>query len=77
MFGLLMGAFSTCGPAAARARQMSSVRLCTGQAASSTTRSSLLDYLPSYAPDLNPDEYLNCDLKCEVAKPPIAARKAR
>jgi transposase len=23
-------------------------------------------YLPSYSPELNPDEYLNCDLKCGV-----------
>ena len=23
-------------------------------------------YLPSYSPELNPDEYLNCDLKAEV-----------
>ncbi|MBI5562771.1 MAG: transposase, partial [Deltaproteobacteria bacterium] len=21
-------------------------------------------YLPSYSPELNPDEYLNCDVKC-------------
>ena len=27
-----------------------------------------LHYLPSYSPDLNPDEYLNCDLKAELAK---------
>lgn len=27
-------------------------------------------YLPSYSPDLNPDEYLNCDLKAELAKRP-------
>ncbi len=27
-----------------------------------------LHYLPSYAPDLNPDEFLNCDLKAEIAK---------
>jgi len=25
-------------------------------------------YLPSYAPELNPDEYLNNNLKCEMAK---------
>jgi transposase len=24
-------------------------------------------YLPSYSPDLNPDEYLNCDLKCGLS----------
>ena len=29
-----------------------------------------LHYLPSYCPDLNPDEYLNCDLKTELAKRP-------
>jgi len=29
-----------------------------------------LYYLPSYSPDLNPDEYLNCDLKAEVSKRP-------
>ena len=29
-----------------------------------------LHYLPSYSPDLNPDEYLNCDLKTELAKRP-------
>jgi len=28
-------------------------------------------YLPSYSPELNPDEYLNCDLKASVhSKPP-------
>lgn len=27
-----------------------------------------LHYLPSYSPDLNPDEYLNCDLKAQLAK---------
>jgi len=29
-----------------------------------------LFYLPSYCPDLNPDEYLNCDLKALVGKRP-------
>jgi len=29
-----------------------------------------LHYLPSYSPDLNPDEYLNCDLKTELARRP-------
>lgn len=29
-----------------------------------------LHYLPSYSPDLNPDEYLNCDVKTELAKRP-------
>jgi transposase len=29
-------------------------------------------YLPSYSPELNPDEYLNCDLKAGVhSKPPV------
>ena len=28
------------------------------------------NYLPSYRPDLNPDEYLNYDLKTELAKKP-------
>ena len=29
-------------------------------------------YLPSYSPELNPDEYLNCDLKAGVhSKPPM------
>jgi len=27
-----------------------------------------LHYLPSYSPDLNPEEYLHCDLKAELAK---------
>ena len=31
-----------------------------------------LYYLPSYSPDLNPDEYLNCDLKASVADAPAA-----
>ena len=29
-----------------------------------------LRFLPSYCPDLNPDEYLNCDLKTELSKRP-------
>lgn len=29
-----------------------------------------VEYLPSYCPDLNPDEYLNCDLKTQLAKRP-------
>ena len=29
-----------------------------------------LRFLPSYSPDLNPDEYLNCDLKTELSKRP-------
>ena len=31
-----------------------------------------LYYLPSYSPDLNPDEYFNCDLKASVADAPAA-----
>ena len=34
-----------------------------------------LHYLPSYSPDLNPDEYLNCDLKTELAKRPERRKK--
>lgn len=29
-----------------------------------------IHYLPSYCPELNPDEYLNCDLKNELSKRP-------
>lgn len=29
-----------------------------------------LHYLPGHSPGLNPDEYLNCDLKTELAKRP-------
>lgn len=29
-----------------------------------------LHYLPSYSPDLNPDEYLNCDLKYALSEKP-------
>jgi len=29
-----------------------------------------LYYLPSYSPDLNPDEYLNCDLKYGLSEKP-------
>ena len=33
-------------------------------------------YLPAYSPELNPDEYLNCDLKAGVhGKPPARSRK--
>jgi len=32
-------------------------------------------YLPSYSPDLNPDEYLNNDLKARVSKRPDARHK--
>lgn len=33
-------------------------------------------YLPTYSPELNPDEYLNCDLKAGVhSKPPARNRK--
>lgn len=31
-----------------------------------------LAYLPGYCPDLNPDEYLNCDLKAELSKRPAS-----
>lgn len=34
-----------------------------------------LEYLPSYAPDLNPDEFLNCDLKAQIAKRPERRKK--
>ena len=36
-----------------------------------------IHYLPSYAPDLNPDEYLNCDLKTELAKRPERRQKGQ
>jgi transposase len=36
-----------------------------------------LFYLPSYSPDLNPDEYLNCDLKAEIGKRPDSRRKGQ
>lgn len=34
-----------------------------------------LSYLPSYSPDLNPDEFLNCDLKYQIAKRPDRREK--
>lgn len=34
-------------------------------------------YLPSYSPDLNPDEYLNCDLKTQLAKRPERRTKGQ
>jgi transposase len=34
-----------------------------------------LRFLPSYCPDLNPDEYLNCDLKTELSKRPEKREK--
>jgi transposase len=34
-----------------------------------------LFYLPSYSPELNPDEYLNCDLKAGVHSGPPARSK--
>ena len=34
-----------------------------------------LRYLPSYSPDLNPDEFLNCDLKHEISKRPDRREK--
>jgi transposase len=33
-----------------------------------------LHYLPSYSPDLNPDEYLNRDLKAELSRRPSSRR---
>lgn len=36
-----------------------------------------LFYLPSYSPDLNPDEHLNCDLKAQVSKRPGSRRKGQ
>ena len=35
-----------------------------------------LFFLPSYSPELNPDEYLNCDLKAGVHLGPPARKKA-
>lgn len=34
-----------------------------------------LFFLPSYSPELNPDEYLNCDLKDGVHSGPVARSK--
>lgn len=34
-------------------------------------------YLPSYSPELNPDEYLNCDLKQGIHSGPPARSKER
>jgi hypothetical protein len=34
-----------------------------------------LFFLPSYSPELNPDEYLNCDLKAGVHSGPPARSK--
>lgn len=34
-----------------------------------------IHYLPSYSPDLNPDEFLNCDLKEEIGKRPEGKTK--
>lgn len=34
-----------------------------------------LRYLPSYSPDLNPDEFLNCDLKHQISKRPDRREK--
>ncbi len=36
-----------------------------------------LEYLPSYAPDLNPDEFLNCDLKAQISKRPDRRKKGQ
>jgi len=41
---------------------------------SQRTESIELHYLPSYSPDLNPDEYLNRDLKAELARKPSKRR---
>jgi transposase len=32
-------------------------------------------YLPSYTPDLNPDEYFNCDLETKLSKRPERRKK--
>ena len=34
-----------------------------------------LFFLPSYSPEKNPDEYLNCDLKCEMSHKPAPKDK--
>jgi transposase len=40
------------------------------------TEKILVYYLPSYSPELNPDEYLNNDLKCGVhSKPPMRSQR--
>lgn len=36
-----------------------------------------LHHLPSYCPDLNPDEYFNCDLKTQLAKRPERRQKGK
>ena len=36
-----------------------------------------LHYLPSYSPDLNPEEYFNGDIKAELAKRPERRPKGR
>ena len=36
-----------------------------------------MHYLPSYTPDLNPDEYLNCDLKEQLSKKPERRQKGK
>ena len=36
-----------------------------------------MHYLPSYTPDLNPDEYLNCDLKTTLSKKPERRTKGK
>ena len=36
-----------------------------------------LHSLPSYSPDLNPDEYLNCDLKGELSRKPGVRQKGK
>jgi len=34
-------------------------------------------YLPGYSPDLNPDEYLNNDLKCGISLRPVSRHNGR
>jgi len=36
-----------------------------------------LFYLPSYSPDRNPDEYLNCDLKLSLSNKPSPKNEAQ
>lgn len=45
------------------------------QWASKRAESIELHYLPSYSPDLNPDEYLNRDLKTELSKRPSGRKE--
>jgi transposase len=43
--------------------------------AAENSKTITLEYLPSYAPDLNPDEFLNCDLKAQISKRPDRRKK--